>query len=339
MTLHQPERRDQTADGRKDRLRWAWRMKRLLLEEHNDALPALEADEREGYRRDWMRRDRENYAEINALLDATYRAERTAAPDEPIPWMQEKIAGERDDAADAELLSRPRLQRPVVGPTGFDDPLEDFTAYAKLDPDGAVTLTENAVGFEDLETRASTTYVYDDKGAGFFGGEFEHLFDFKLTSFDWGVAEPAYLWTWMVANDVDDGSELWGDEGIGVYRWNYYWGIAHLKTTAIDETWELDIEDTRYYVTVCRDGSTAIAYAYSDSGRTDLVDSVSVTVDGSDAYRYLFALNTSDDGHSDRKASGDVRNLDIQAAEPRGRPAGLIGPLAGRGQPGPAVAR
>ncbi len=339
MTQHQPERRDQTADGRKDRLRWAWRTKRLLIDEHNETLSALDADEREGYRRDWMRRDRENYAEINALLDATYRAERTTAPGEPLPWMPEKLAAEEDGSMDAELLARPRLQRPEIDPAGFDDPLEDFTAYTKVDPDGAVTRTENAVSFEDLETRDSTTYVYDDKGEGFFGSEFEHLFDFKLTGFDWGVGHAAHLWTWMVTNDVADGSALGGEEGIGLYRWDYRWRIAHLKTGAADGSDALWALDTRYYVTVCRDGNTAIAYAYSDSGRTDLIDSVSVTVDGSDAYRYLFALNTLDDGHSDRKASGDVRHLDIQAAEPRGRPAGLIGPLAGRGQAGPAVAR
>ncbi|MFO7897531.1 MAG: hypothetical protein R6V58_00550 [Planctomycetota bacterium] len=336
-----PERRDRTREGLLARLHVAWRIKRLLIVEHNEVMPRIaDRRERESYRHDWMRRDRENYDEINALLAETCRADHAGhRHTEPLPWSAEKRAAETDASRDAELLARPRLRRPGAGTVEVADPLEDFTTYTEQDPNNDVSVAEHTVSFTDLEVRDSDTYVYRDKGADHFDG-FEHLLDFITTDHTTSPKVGIHF-LWALSNVVEDARywDLYSSQAVGT-DWHATDGLKLWcpENDSLDQYDSVSL-NTRYWLTVSRDagGSTVVEYVYDDADRTNLLDSLSVSVPGSRKYRYVFALNTYNLGDSGITASGDVRNLDL--GEAAGRPAPLLGPLAGRGQIAPTLAR
>lgn len=337
-----PERRNQTREGMLARLHLAWRIKRLLIEQHNRILPGLEPPRREAFRRDWMRRDRENHDEINTLLNKTYRADHPGRLHPgPLPWLKEKLAGETDGRRDAELLARPRLQPPDdLASVESVDPLEDFTSYTEQDPNGDVSVAENEVSFTDLEARGSDTWVYDDKGVGHFDG-FEHQLDFETTAHTTSPKVSIHF-VWALSNVVEDGRywDVNSSQAVGT-DWHATDGLKLWcpENGNIDQYGSVSL-NTRYYLTLSRDaGATSLVeYIYDDADRTNLLDSLSVSVPASRTYRHVFALNTYNLGDSGITASGDVRNLDLGEAA-AGRPAPLLGPLGGRGQIGPTLAR
>ena len=58
---------------------------------------------------------------------------------------------------------------------------EDFTTYTKVDPNSRITVTASKVSFAGLASNESA-YVYKDKGANYFAGNFTHKFDCKFTA-------------------------------------------------------------------------------------------------------------------------------------------------------------
>lgn len=175
--------------------------------------------------------------------------------------------------------------------------LEDFTTYTEHDPGNHITLTAHSITHAHYRNR--TEYVVKDFGAGHFG-DFEHLITVNFASGEnW-----AYSYVWVLANSDNDvyPLELLGEKFLCVLG-NWYGGtLQYLRIRYFDgSVWADDYFDaapnTTYYLTLTRAGTTLTCKVYSDSGRTNLVDTLTLTVT-SDAFRYMIPCSTYNSGNT-----------------------------------------
>lgn len=199
---------------------------------------------------------------------------------------------------------------------------EDFTIYTEVDVDAdRIQKTSNhidiyCIGNED-------TYVYKDKGVGHFGN-FKHLIDGACAS---AVGLGARGPIWVLSNLVDDlkGQRTAENKYLALYFYKEdpaapisepifleYWdgSTYHYDTSNFDH-----IYGTMYYFTITRDGTTLTCKIYSDSARTNLLDTLTLEVT-TDSFRYIYAGCTYDGDVIDtRKMDCDIENLDLQSLE------------------------
>lgn len=204
--------------------------------------------------------------------------------------------------------------------------VEDLTTYTELDPSSELAVTSTVITYTDVG-RTDDAWVYDDKGVAFFDGDFTHHFDIKVTADgDFGLNAVWGLKNTVSALDVDD-DELfafpYGNGGT--------FGTLFLREidadTAYSDTFTISI-DTFYYLEVERDeavGTFGTLYAriYSDSNRTTLLDTLSITLHTSKKdWRYIYAFNALNDGDAqiNRYQSGIAQNLDLSPAPVGGAP-------------------
>ena len=193
--------------------------------------------------------------------------------------------------------------------------LEDFTTYTEDDTPAVVTVTANKVAVASM-AREDASWVYDDKGASHFGATFEH--DFEFVGGAAGLIEQG---TWAVSNLITGGTSDWdvnNRQALGlVWRGNGDEGrLKGYEDNDEDETINGSLPDdsTRRYLTVERTSETsATCSVYSDSGRSTLVDSVTVAVTSGRRFQYVFALVPQNNA-TGRTSSWDVENLDLKEA-------------------------
>ncbi|KKN23193.1 hypothetical protein LCGC14_0907360 [marine sediment metagenome] len=176
--------------------------------------------------------------------------------------------------------------------------VEDFTAYTETDPNSRITVTANKVAWSALQ-RQESAWVYADKGAAFFDGDFTHILTVNLAA----ASSGGFLMAWALTNDIDGFRTIDNANGDGLFL-----GLG--APTGTDETvgiHELDgglLYSDSYtlvgamphtvYVKLVRDESvgtygTFYAYIYSDAARTTLLDTLSITLHSSKKdYRYIF---------------------------------------------------
>ncbi len=197
---------------------------------------------------------------------------------------------------------------------------EDFTTYTEVDPNSRIVVATRRIAWTLLQ-EDEDAYVYKDKGAAFFDGDFSH----KLTVRATGGTHGAHLRYWTLANLVDD---FWGivsangdalslglSFSASQFRLNF--GEVDGGTQYTDVAYSIDV-DTDYFVTIVRDESvgtygTFYAYIYSDSARTILLNTQSITLHSSKKdYRYLYICHSNNNGGT-APISGYVEDLDLSA--------------------------
>jgi len=194
--------------------------------------------------------------------------------------------------------------------------VEDFTGYTEVDPDTTITVTATKIAVDEC---SDDTYVYDDKGADHFGASWDH--DYEHTSRD--ISSGDKQGAVAVSNTVDDAA-AWlsnNNEAVGAYFRRYYdvgyknrYFICDYEDGDTDgSSYECDATGTKYYLTFKRTSETNVSLEiYSDSGRTSLEDTVSVTITSGRRYRYIFGIEHSAAGSV--TVDFDVENLDLQEA-------------------------
>jgi hypothetical protein len=237
---------------------------------------------------------------------------------------EEKIKPTR---ATSPLLDELRAQSLDDKKALAPDPTEDFSAYTEYDEGSDITKTADRITFTNAETRDDTFYVYDDKGAGHFDGDFEHRE--KVLESVHNTA--AVLVSWIVANAVADLYALIGanESCLSFFLYHdaggYYMRLRERDsaTSYTDEYQDFSLS-TVYYLQIERDESvgtygTIYAYIatsnyYSDGG--SLVDTLSVTLHTSKKdYRYVYGLSGYDSSKGiGYTATGYVELLDLQEA-------------------------
>jgi len=76
---------------------------------------------------------------------------------------------------------------------------ENFSTYTELDNNFRIHVTDSRCCWTAL-TRNEDAYLYDDKGAGYFSGDFEHWIDINTTF----IENDAQGVIWGMANNVED---------------------------------------------------------------------------------------------------------------------------------------
>ncbi|VAV82522.1 hypothetical protein MNBD_DELTA01-1618 [hydrothermal vent metagenome] len=191
---------------------------------------------------------------------------------------------------------------------------EDLSTYTEVDPSGDLTVTSSKC---TADTMASNIDVYlrDDKGASHFG-DFEHLVTAEFTSNN-GTTWPlnSYWALTSSASVVSQQDMITANEGLISYH--IHVGGGTIQTVIKDfangnyDIWTGASFATPYYMTIERSGTAMTCKIYSDSGRTTLVDTLSLTC-GTQSYRYIFAIQGHGSTEIGRSYSGYVESLDLQ---------------------------
>ncbi|KKN75035.1 hypothetical protein LCGC14_0385370 [marine sediment metagenome] len=203
--------------------------------------------------------------------------------------------------------------------------IEDFNTYSETDPGSMIVKGTRRVEWTDL-TRNKEAYVWKDKTAGFFDGDFTHYLTIRVTA-DLSESNAQFNY-WALANVVDEwkGIEDASEDMLA---------IAHSHPTSPDRI-ELNVIEvdggarygsvdyvmtlnTNYYLKIVRDESvgtygTIYCYIYSDAARTTLLATISVTLHSSKKdFRYIYGVMTYN-GATPHKASAYSEDLELLAS-------------------------
>lgn len=204
---------------------------------------------------------------------------------------------------------------------------ENFLTYPEVDAGSKITVTSSRVSFTNL-ARTEESYVYSDKGANYFNGNFVHLFTLCVTAHTAGaeVAMP-----WVMANDIDDvrgidydlaGSDLYVEVARGSSPDTTTLNIAECDSgTPYGGSTPYTITlGTVYYLKVVRDEAvgtygTLYLYIYSNAVRTTLLATLSVALHTSKKdFRYIYPLSVWKGG-SAYYITGYTEDLTIEGGE------------------------
>lgn len=192
--------------------------------------------------------------------------------------------------------------------------IEDFTTYTEVDPADDLTVTASKIDGVQV-SRMNDVYVYDDKTANHFNAldiDYEYFND--SNSFMWG----AVVGVGVTQTTVDE-LNGWVSPDCGMYSDAQVGGVRIFLIrgffTASDSVTGLS-QDTIYYNTFVRaaDSDTVLLEIYSDSGRTSLVDTLSVAGYGTGTkWRYVYGYVNAAGGTAE-PFEGFIQNMDLNEA-------------------------
>lgn len=193
---------------------------------------------------------------------------------------------------------------------------QDFSTYTEDDPNAKITVTSTKIDVAAL-ARPDAARVYKDMGSNHFAGDFEHLYE----GYSGAATTDGGSWiAWAVANVTNLLSNStdtaifcrWYQESSTDVR--FYIGHAGGQAGVFSLN-----QDQLYYIKLKRDEAvgtygTAYVYVYSDSGRTSLIGSNSVTLATAKYdFQYLYGFANMG-GAAGFFFTGYLQNLDIQEA-------------------------
>lgn len=194
---------------------------------------------------------------------------------------------------------------------------KDFTTATETDPNGRYVVTASKIAVTDLQSDEDA-YVYWDEGVGHFDGDWEWLVDVTVDSY---FTNNGRMYVGM-ANVVDDVVNCSDWQGLGLWeRSATHRAVAYERDggTAYEDYDEVLTDGVKFYFEVERDEAvgtygTLYVRVYSDSGRSSLVSTASVTLHSSKKdFRYSYGVQSQDISSSNR-IFGDIENLDLQEA-------------------------
>ena len=207
--------------------------------------------------------------------------------------------------------------------------VEDFTTYTEVDPNSRITVTSTRVTAAGI-ARDEAAYVYKDKGAAFFSGNFIHDFTMFMDSTGGSTTGWQYFWTLtnLVNSTLD--IETAADDYLTVVgvRYASVWTIFISEFNGASQLTDSDTTmayDTVYYGRIERDEfvgtyGTFTLRVYSDSDRTVLVTAITINLRKNADLRYIYPVTSRNDTDVDT-SSGYTENLDLSPT--------LIGGISG----------
>jgi len=194
---------------------------------------------------------------------------------------------------------------------------EDFTTYTEVDPNNHITVA-SATHVDFICYKTEDARLYKDYGINHFG-DFEHKIDVRLVS---ATGNSVNLWCHALTNELDDLKGLCDakktfvsclryqttTEG-RIFLWESYNGINYTQYYVLSggglNVW--------YYLTIKKSGTSLTCKIYSDSARTNLLATLSLTLQANHKFRYLHVCQTWNDGDAS-VGTDDIENLDLQEA-------------------------
>ncbi len=196
-----------------------------------------------------------------------------------------------------------------VTPFSVPDPFQDFTGYTEVDEDTDITVTSTKIDVVTMRRDALSYVRSPDFGAGHFG-DFEHLITFYQTSGDrysiasfWAVSNGSNTIQQMDTNNEGMDARIYNVAGANVPE------MYILDSTNDNADSYTGTNATIYYCTFERSGTTLTNKIYDDSGRTNLLDTPTITC-GATTYRYVYGLQSRESGTESITIYSE--NLDIQ---------------------------
>jgi len=186
---------------------------------------------------------------------------------------------------------------------------EDFTSYTTVDALELYDVYQNYIvtGWVDTNNEA---YVYDDKNAGHFSGDFEHFIDIKSKRIDTG----AEIIVYALSNVVDDACywQVNNSQALMVILMHgNQLSIRACENGDTDGSFTITI-GTIYYLKIKRVGDTTTLYIYNDSGRLVPNAAYSVTENTVRSYRYVYPISSFNSGATGNDSQVEIYNLDLQ---------------------------
>jgi len=163
--------------------------------------------------------------------------------------------------------------------------IENLTTYIEVDSGSDITVTAPSASFVAMP-REVVSYVYKDFGAGYFT-DFDIDFEFQITAMSTtGVAS-----IFSVSNTIGTfQDQITAGDGLRVVAYgntnNFQIQIRDENIVAGDVYTYGGTSTPLLYCTVKRNGTTFTLDVYSDSGRTSLLDTLTITCE-TGAKRYL----------------------------------------------------
>ncbi len=192
---------------------------------------------------------------------------------------------------------------------------EDLSTYTEVDPYGDLTVTSSKCTVDTMGSNYDV-YLRADKGANHFG-DFIHIVTAEFTSnngTNWCLNG---YWALTSGSGVVSLADMY-TAGDGLLSYQIYtgsvlqWIIKDFVSSNYD-IWEGASFATPYHMTIERGGTVLTCKIYSDSGRTNLLGTMSITCT-TDLYRYIFATQGHGTGTGGRFFSGYVEGLDLLEA-------------------------
>lgn len=212
------------------------------------------------------------------------------------------------------------LRKSKVFQIGGAPECEDFTDFTVVDvPEDRIQVTEDHVDHE--AGNDETTYCYRDKGAGYFGSNWEHLVDIRSdTTLDavssyqsvvYMCADVAKDWGIQAGSIMDDGDNC---VDIRLYR-----GILLEEVDGGTEYNDCSSfypqATTWYYLRIKKVGTALTCKIYDTAASRDaetsdehLLDTLSLTLHEDYTFRYIFGCSTVNTG-GERWFNTDIENL------------------------------
>lgn len=176
--------------------------------------------------------------------------------------------------------------------------VENFSTYTEVDSAGDITVTSSKCDVSSMRRDANSS-VYKDFSAGYFG-QFTHY----VTSYLNEIVSPINQNTGVVGfyhisntsaatyQDIDDAN-------VGLIGYWRYVDVPETFIIAFRQSSDSSLDEynaaeaTVYYLTIQRTADANTLKIYSDSGRTNLLDTLTVSY-SSTTYRYIGPIASRD---------------------------------------------
>lgn len=194
--------------------------------------------------------------------------------------------------------------------------IEDFTTYEEVDPASDLTIETNKITYDSVRND-ELCYVRKDMGVDHFG-DFEHQVDVTVTA---TPVSGGYFAVWGLSQAATSIHGMSGAaEGLTVFhlrRLDIGWIYIKDYSNANYEVYKSISPYTTYYLTIKRVGTVGTLQIYSDSARTDLLATLTITTTTL-KYRYVFAVMSYGNPtyYPDRTSYGYVEKLNLQEVVP-----------------------
>jgi hypothetical protein len=209
--------------------------------------------------------------------------------------------------------------------SGANIDLEDFLTYTESDPNGHITVSTHSIDFDGL-ARNEEAYVYRDFGAGYFNADFYHEVKIGIDLNPSDFNSVAYIWG--LGNAIGSFVGANHNEWLAVRIFNgtgsstaFQIGIQERSDgTMTAQQYLPGVPQGTYYLSIYRDESegtygTLHLDIYTNEARTNLYSSLSIALTVKSDFRYLYALNSNNTGHT-YQIYGFVEHLKLDGVMP-----------------------
>ena len=191
--------------------------------------------------------------------------------------------------------------------------VENFTTYTEVDTGDFITKTSTKVTATDV-TSQTDCYLWKDFTATHF-----NALDVDFEVYCENEEALKYGHGGVAITNTLDGFHGFATTDIAVIAQSRGSSVAWIRLSRgnyVAHDWFIGVAATLYYCTISRvaGNDTVNVLVYSDSGRTNLLDTVTETGFSTTKYRYCMGFVNYDDGTANREFTGYTQNLNLNEA-------------------------